>query len=113
MIARLRIGHARGSTFPNRFIQGMMDTLRAVQEVLTNTSRHAHARNLWIRLAAARHAVVLESRDDGRGADVVTLGNGLTGMRERFESQGGRVDIRSSESSGFEVHAYLPLAASA
>jgi len=87
--------------------------LRAVQEVLTNTSRHAHARNLWIRLAAARHAVVLESRDDGRGADAVTLGNGLTGMRERFESQGGRVDIRSSESGGFEVHAYLPLAASA
>jgi signal transduction histidine kinase len=87
--------------------------LRAVQEILTNTARHARASNLWIRLESANEGVVLQTRDDGRGADALTLGNGLTGMRERFEEHGGGVDIRSGDGGGFEVHAYLPLPASA
>jgi signal transduction histidine kinase len=85
--------------------------LRAVQEVLTNTARHARARHLWIRLARADNGIVLHTRDDGRGADIVTLGNGLRGMRERFELHGGRVDFQAGERGGFEVQAFLPLPA--
>jgi len=64
MIARLRIGHARGSTFPNRFIQGMMDTLRAGQPSPrcqrggwpapdTSTFRQSDGRHSWQRSARA------------------------------------------------------------
>lgn len=87
--------------------------LRAVQEILTNTTRHAHARNLWIDLAAADGGIMLTSRDDGRGTTAVVFGNGLTGMKERFEEHGGRVDVRSGRGSGFDVHAFLPLPSSA
>ena len=87
--------------------------LRAVQEILTNTTRHAHARNLWIDLAEGDGGVVLTSRDDGHGTDAIVLGNGLNGMKERFEEQGGRVEVRSGRGDGFHVRAVLPLPSSA
>jgi signal transduction histidine kinase len=82
--------------------------LRAVQEILTNPARHARAANLWIRLEPSDEGVTLNARDDGRGVQTVVWGNGLRGMRERYEQHGGRVDARPSAGSGFEVHAFMP-----
>ncbi|MFP2898016.1 sensor histidine kinase, partial [Corallococcus sp. 4LFB] len=63
---------------------------RCVQEVLTNTLRHAGAHNLWITLVPTEGGGVrVHTRDDGRGAARVTPGSGLTGMRERFTRLGG------------------------
>jgi signal transduction histidine kinase len=81
--------------------------LRAVQEVLTNTARHAQADNLWLRLEPSAAGVTLHARDDGRGAQAFTAGNGLRGMRERFEQFGGRVDAEPAP-AGFEVRAFMP-----
>jgi len=36
------------------------------------------------------------------------MGNGLTGMRERFEALGGRIELHSSEGRGFEVRGIMP-----
>jgi signal transduction histidine kinase len=82
--------------------------LRAVQEILTNTARHARAANLWIQLEPSDAGVTLHARDDGRGVQTVVWGNGLRGMRERYEQHGGRVDVMPSAGSGFEVHAFMP-----
>jgi signal transduction histidine kinase len=82
--------------------------LRCVQEIVTNTTRHAHARNLWIRLEARPDGIALHARDDGRGADVVACGNGLTGMRERFEQYAGHVEFSAGHGAGFEVRGFLP-----
>ncbi len=81
---------------------------RSVQEIITNTARHARARNLWIRLEPQPDGIALHARDDGRGADALTFGNGLRGMRERFEEYAGRVDVASSAGEGFEIHAFMP-----
>lgn len=87
--------------------------LRAVQEILTNTTRHAHAANLWIRLQQTPDVVSLHARDDGRGTGDVRCGHGLTGMRERFEQYGGTVEVTTQAGAGFEVRAVMPLARSA
>jgi signal transduction histidine kinase len=87
--------------------------LRAVQEVLTNTARHACAHNLWIQLATSDGGIIFTARDDGHGTDAINPGNGLTGMKERFEEHGGRVDVTSSAGAGFELRAFLPLPSSA
>jgi signal transduction histidine kinase len=87
--------------------------LRAVQEALTNTARHACAKNLWIQLEASDGGIMFNARDDGHGTNAITLGNGLTGMKERFEEHGGRVDVKSSAGAGFELRAFLPLPSSA
>ena len=87
--------------------------LRAVQEVLTNTARHACARNLWIQLETSDGGIMVNARDDGQGTSVVSWGNGLTGMKERFEDHGGGVEVKSSADGGFELRAFLPLPSSA
>jgi signal transduction histidine kinase len=82
--------------------------LRCVQEIITNTARHAGAQNLWIQVEQRPEGVDLRARDDGRGVAQVTCGNGLRGMRERFEEYAGRVEFRSSDGGGFEVHGFMP-----
>ena len=84
--------------------------LRCVQEIITNTTRHAAARRLWIAIERRADGIAVTARDDGRGADVVTWGNGLRGMRERFEEYSGRVEFSSVEGRGFEVRAFMPRA---
>jgi two-component system NarL family sensor kinase len=75
---------------------------RVAQEALGNVERHANAQR--VRLALQRHGGTLEFEiaDDGRGFDVPATqqsprtGLGLTHMRERIESLGGRFSLRSS-----------------
>jgi len=88
--------------------------LRCVQEILTNTVRHANARHLWLTF---RHTgpdeLCLDARDDGRGTASVTgsfrPGNGLNGMRERLAEFGGTVAFRDVPEGGFALTARLPL----
>ena len=84
--------------------------LKCVQEIITNTTRHASARNLWIAIARDGDGISIHARDDGQGRNLIQPGNGLTGMRERFEALGGRIELRSSEGHGFEVNGHLPAA---
>lgn len=81
--------------------------VRCVQEVLTNAIRHAEAQNLWIDVhASPAGSIAVSARDDGRGAPLLKLGHGLTGLRERFEQLGGEVAFDSHD--GFRVQAELP-----
>lgn len=82
--------------------------LKCVQEIITNTTRHAAARNLWIHVGPGTDGIALRARDDGRGVKTIAPGNGLTGMRERFEGFGGRVEFRAGDVHGFEVHGFMP-----
>lgn len=85
--------------------------VRCVQEVITNAMRHARARELVIEMRNESGGLIVTAQDDGRGG-LFTPGNGLEGMRERFESLGGSLAISSSEGSGFMVRGVLPLAES-
>ena len=82
--------------------------LRCVQEMITNSVRHAQASNLWIRLSMTRDGLAMSARDDGIGADKVAVGNGLLGMAERLKQLGGKLEIESEPGAGFALHAWLP-----
>ena len=84
--------------------------LRCVQEIITNTARHAGARNLWLTFTYEEETLLsLCARDDGRGASDITPGNGLSGMRERLAEFGGSVTMESEAGQGFAVSIRLPL----
>lgn len=84
--------------------------LRCAQEIITNTVRHAGARNLWLRFErSAEREMMIHARDDGHGAIQFKQGNGLTGMRERLAQFGGRLDIVTGKGRGFALDASLPL----
>lgn len=82
--------------------------LRCAQEIITNAVRHSDADNLWLDFVANAGSIEIQARDDGRGSDGAPAGSGLTGMRERLEERGGRLDVRSEPGRGFEVLAVLP-----
>jgi signal transduction histidine kinase len=83
--------------------------LRCAQEIITNAVRHASAGHLWLKLRRDAGEIRLEARDDGRGSDQPSPGNGLRGMRERLSACGGRVDILTSPGRGFALDVRLPL----
>ena len=82
--------------------------LRCAQEIITNAVKHAEAQNLWLRVEQDDHALTLHAHDDGRGAGSFACGNGLTGMRERLETLGGRLELNPSSGRGFSLTAALP-----
>ncbi len=84
---------------------------RVAQEAITNVLRHAHARNLWVRLYDEGGRLALSVRDDGAGFDVQTVrGLGLAGMEERTALVGGSLELSATPGKGTVVLAMFPLA---
>ena len=84
--------------------------LRCVQEIITNTAKHAGARNLWLTFAYDdENLLSLSAQDDGRGTASILPGNGLSGMRERLAEFGGDVSMESETGQGFALRVRLPL----
>ncbi len=82
--------------------------LRCVQELITNTLRHAQAHELAIEIRqSASGALSIAARDDGRGGKVVE-GRGLAGMRERFEALGGSLSVACAPGQGFSLQGQIP-----
>ena len=79
--------------------------VRAVQEIATNTLRHAQATTLRIRVAEEDGGIVLDALDDGRGGTPAP-GNGLRGLSERFEALGGAVEVDGT--GGFRLTVRVP-----
>lgn len=84
--------------------------LRCVQELITNTLKHAQASNLWIVIGASDGVLRVNAQDDGCGSDgYIRMGFGLSGMQERFERLGGGVEVDRTRSKGFSLSAWMPL----
>jgi len=83
---------------------------RITQEALTNVVKHAGASRADVRLSWQEESLVIEIRDDGRGAapGPPSGGNGLIGIRERAAACGGTASA-GPEARGFTVRARLPL----
>ncbi len=82
--------------------------LRMVQEALTNAARHADARTLRVTISRDGDLLRVAIDDDGRLRGPLSEGNGLTGMRERIEALGGRVDFSATGRGGLAIAASLP-----
>ncbi len=80
--------------------------LRIAQEAFNNVERHADAEHVSVALAQANGRLTLSVTDDGRGftdADVNDDRFGLTGMRERAEMIGGRLQVASAPGQGTTI----------
>jgi signal transduction histidine kinase len=84
--------------------------IRCVQELITNTVKHAHANDLWIEIEIIGNTLRIDAHDDGNGqSDNASNGSGLTGMRMRFENLGGGIAVQPTMEAGFALSAWLPL----
>ncbi len=85
--------------------------LRCVQELITNTIKHASAKKVELTLQKLDNLLILKSEDDGIGVELAKLGNGLQGMKERVAELNGQMLIQTSPNHGFSVSITLPLGA--
>jgi signal transduction histidine kinase len=83
---------------------------RAVQEALSNVVRHAHARQVTIRLWQEAGVLTCSIRDNGIGfnaSETLCAGSqrglGLIGIRESLRVLGGTLTINSTPGSGTEL----------
>jgi signal transduction histidine kinase len=72
-----------------------------IKEALTNTLKHAGAKEVRVAARADGHTIEIEVADDGRGftpAEPPAAGkrNGLGNMRQRTATIGGKLDLQST-----------------
>jgi signal transduction histidine kinase len=85
---------------------------RIAQEATNNAGKHAHARNVTIRLMNEAHMVTMEILDDGKGFDALQSfpGHlGLKSMAERAASIGASWRLESTPDCGTCIRVELPL----
>ncbi len=83
--------------------------LRIAQESLTNTIKHAKAKNFRATLTMGPKEVQFRLVDDGSGFDLHAEheGFGLLGMKERVDQMGGQFILRSMPGQGTEIQIIL------
>jgi nitrate/nitrite-specific signal transduction histidine kinase len=102
-----------------------LQLLRIVQEALANVRKHANATCVSIRIRQTPEAIETTIDDNGRGF-VQDLPNGrgrwenaagphfgLATMRERVESVGGQLEVRSAPGEGTRIAVRIPAQAAA
>ena len=81
------------------------------KEAINNAARHSGASQVDVLLDRADNRLTLRVTDDGRGFDASAEngGNGLTNMRKRAATLGGRLEFSSACGQGATVALSLPL----
>jgi signal transduction histidine kinase len=90
------------------------EAYRIGREALVNAFHHAQASKIEVELDYANKHLRILVRDNGSGIDAAVLQEGrdghwgLAGMRERAESIGARLKVRSRAQAGTEVELFIP-----
>ncbi|SIT49065.1 Signal transduction histidine kinase, nitrate/nitrite-specific [Paraburkholderia piptadeniae] len=93
-----------------------MHVAQIVREALTNVIRHARATTAQVQLMSDGDTMTVSIEDDGRGIDRPQGDEhhyGLTIMRERARSLGGRLEVRPAERGSRVVLSFVPAALAA
>jgi len=88
---------------------------RFSQEALTNTLKHAEAKQFRLSIIKSYPKIIFLAEDDGDGFDGQFAGSeqqslGLLGMRERAHLLGGTFHLRSRPGKGTRIRIEIPLA---
>jgi PAS domain S-box-containing protein len=98
----------------NSYVQ--INLYRLVQEGLINIKKHAEARHVIVRLAAALPNIMLSIKDDGKGFDVRSCliaaqdekRMGLRNIEGRVGLLGGELNIKSHQTEGTSIVIKFP-----
>lgn len=88
------------------------DLFYVVKESLHNAKKYAQASKVTISLIGEGDTLRIDVRDDGIGFDPEQVGPerfGLRGMRERLETAGGELSVRSAPGEGTNICIKVPI----
>jgi signal transduction histidine kinase len=81
-----------------------------VTEALTNVAKHSRATHCAVTVSADGELVLVQVRDNGRGAAHLGKGYGLAGLADRLASVDGELDVVSPPGGPTVLTAQIPLA---
>lgn len=84
-----------------------------LREAITNCLRYAGASHMDVIVKFMKDSMGLYIFDNGSGCGDIQEGNGIRGIRERVEKNGGQVRFVSAPGEGFQISARFPLGDSA
>ena len=92
----------------NVFNESEQDTIyRIVQESITNSIRHGHAKKIDIDIKTTSSMLYIRITDDGEGCKNIKKGFGLSHMEERISLLKGSVEFFGDD--GFTIIAKIPI----
>ena len=89
-----------------------LSVYRCITELLNNTMKHAGASQINIDIKSTEKVLHVYYSDNGKGFDpslLRTEGMGLSNIRNRVETFGGKLAIESSPNMGIKVNIEIPL----
>lgn len=89
---------------------------RAVQELMNNVAKHAHASRVQVTLDLNAEPIVVIVEDDGSGFDTAQVlararergGSGLITLEKRVEMLGGNINYQAATGRGTRVRVMIP-----
>ncbi|MDA8194002.1 MAG: sensor histidine kinase [Thermaerobacter sp.] len=82
---------------------------RGIQEGLTNAFNHGRATRVLIQVRQSGRWLFVRIRDNGQGSRNLAAGFGLSAMRERVQTLGGRMRVRNATGGGFVIAWCVPV----
>jgi signal transduction histidine kinase len=79
-----------------------------VAEALTNSAKHARAREAWVRAELIGDRLHIEVADDGIGGADVAGGTGIRGLADRVAALNGSLRLESPAGGGTRLVAEIP-----
>lgn len=93
-----------------------VEVYRILQEAVSNTIKHAHARHMYLTVSQQENRVEIIFEDDGTGfdsslaeANKLTSGLGLKSIRERVHKLQGEFRIETAPEKGTILHIQFPV----
>jgi signal transduction histidine kinase len=80
-----------------------------VAEALANAAKHAQASEVTVCARRADDHLQISVQDDGIGGAEMSNGSGLIGLKDRVESLGGNLRLRSPRGGGTSLRVTIPL----
>jgi signal transduction histidine kinase len=104
---------------PQLRMEGPLDTMvdealgseveAVLRESLTNAAKHANASAVTVGLSTEGRTLVMTVADDGVGLRRSARRSGLSNLRHRAESRGGRLDLERAPEGGLLLRWSIPL----
>lgn len=82
---------------------------KVITELITNTLKHAQAKDLFIAIHLSEEQIDLRVMDNGIGCKVFVEGNGLKGIHERLKPINGSLTVTTQEKDGFMSLISVPI----
>jgi two-component system, NarL family, sensor kinase len=93
--------------------QQELSIYRIIQEIISNTIKHAEAANITINISGSDNSFFITTSDDGKGMDTALVakssGIGWKNIAARVNMLRGKMDISSIDMNGTKISIAIPL----